>query len=498
MSFWTPQNIQRLTCGHWLHRPDDPHRPLTGVGIDSRTVAADQVFLAIRGERFDGHNFVCSAAEAGAAMAVVSHPPANNCGQLPLLKVEDTERALQDLAGAFRDVLSKGDTKVIAIVGSNGKTTTRNLVHAVLSNRYRGTQSPKSFNNHIGVPLTLLAASPSDNFTVVEIGTNHPGEIESLAGIVRPDAAVLTGVGREHLEFFGSIKAVTREETSVLRFLQPGGLAVVRLSELGDLQLPESVEVVRYGDQLCEGPLDLKPDEMVGNGRSGFWSFRLGSAWFNLSLVGRHNAVNALAAVAIGRQMGIDDMSIDKALRKVEPMPMRMEVQQGKAGILINDAYNANPDSMSAALEVLTSFDPPATTGRRVAILGNMLELGEHGPDAHRSIGDRIKALSDEPGRCIDMVITIGSLARKIAESLACHRSSGRIHKFDRCSDKLPEAVANLLRPSDVVLLKASRGVRLEQLVSAIAKKLKCADPLNESSQTPDCRTVVETHSWAK
>lgn len=441
-AFWTPANVALVTGGNWLTPPADSVRELAGVSIDTRTLRPGEAYVAIKGERFDGHHFVTQAAEAGAAMALVSCPPLapgeGTKPSVPLLLVDDTVDALQRLASAYRDVLAEAGTMVIAVAGSNGKTTTRHMLHTVLTHAGKtGTQSPKSFNNHIGVPLTLLAAGAGDHFVVVEIGSNHPGEVAALAKIVRPDVAVVVSIGREHLEFFGTLEAVTREELSVLEHVGRAGMALLPADELLPIDLTALDGLPRSPGRETRFDTDPGvPDD--------------------LPLLGGHNRRNAAAVAAIARWMGLDDAAIADGLRATEPVDGRMQLLRFGDVTVVHDAYNANPDSMRAAL---SSWGDLEAAGRRVVVLGDMFELGETGPVEHRGIGEEVEA---------DMVVTIGPLAMFIAEAASRRLGNERVHAFPQWTDVLPGEIATLLEPGDTVLLKASRGMRLERLIPAI------------------------------
>jgi len=518
MNFWTADNLRECAGGRWLSEPAAKAESalIAGVTTDSRAVKPGQAFFALEGEKFDGHDFLALAAKAGAALLFVSDAAkaeAAKTGKASIVLVDDTLVALQRLAGAYRDHLRACGTRVIAVVGSNGKTTTRNLIHAVLSSTLSGTQSPKSFNNHIGVPLTILAAgagsaqpehaatprkrtrraadSPraqADDFVVVEVGTNHPGEIDALAKIVRPDAVVVTSIGHEHMEFFKTLDGVAIEEASILPHVAPEGLAVIEGEAAMQFErlklIPDGLKAWTYGASpeavaaIYDGP--------VVEGQTQVFTTRGGKLTIRLPLLGVHNANNALAALLIGKWMGLEDDLIAAALGAVTPVEMRMNVSllgDGESGVLlVNDAYNANPSSVAAALHTAASLQTPSLSGRRVAVLGDMLELGEHGPDLHRMIGKLIAQLTppnlpDEPRSAespgFDRVILVGKLAFFIAESLAKSWPAQRIEVYPDWSDDLPQRVAASVRPGDMVLVKASRGMGLERIAKAIEAKFK-------------------------
>jgi UDP-N-acetylmuramoyl-tripeptide--D-alanyl-D-alanine ligase len=490
MYFWTPQTFSSVTGGRWLVPPADAGAPLAGLTTDSRGVKRGQAFLALKGEKFDGHDFLAQAG-ARAGLLIVADP-VKAAGAPPgaaCLLVPDTLAALQALARAYREVLGQAGTRVIAVAGSNGKTTTRSLIHAALSAGFRGTQSPKSFNNHIGVPLTLLAASRegqgADDFVAVEIGTNHPGEIEALGRLVGPDAAVLTSLGHEHMAFFGSLGAVAREESTILRHLRPGGagLAVIEAQALGQLRalglvppVSELPRLVSFG--AGQGDLRLEGVPVLDGSGGQTFSVR-GGPKIHLPLVGVHNAVNALAAVAVGRWMGLDDAGIARGLEQVQPVEMRLNLLRlGTAAepvVVLNDAYNANPDSVAAALATLRQMAPPLPGGRRVVILGDMLELGADGPELHRAVGRAVAAVGPEERDGFHLAVFVGKLAMFMAEAAARRWPPERLGAFPQWTPDLPQRVAELLRPGDLVLLKASRGVGLERLLPALRGRFPAA-----------------------
>jgi UDP-N-acetylmuramoyl-tripeptide--D-alanyl-D-alanine ligase len=437
-----------------------PRVEIAGLSTDSRTLKPGQVFLALKGERFDGHDKLAEAARAGSPLAIVDRaalpePPAG----LGLMRVADARRALLRIAAAYRRTLE--GTKVVAVAGSNGKTTTVRMIDAVLSQGWRGTASVKSFNNDIGVPMTVLAARPGDGYLVCEIGTNSPGEIGRLAEVVQPDVAVITSIGREHLEKLGSIEGVAREESHVLESVRRGGAGVYHADA------PHLGEII--------AALPNAPAAMIGFGESEAATVRVVSAteaWegvaftlndrtsFRTGLLGKHNAVNAAAVVAVGRRLGLDDARIAAGLAMVRGPEMRLERLEIGGVRVLNDAYNANPDSMRAGLDTLKAVGKGAR--RRIAVLGDMLELGDHSEREHRAIGDLLAKRLD-----LNLVVLVGSAMRAAAAALPDGRAVwapdlDEVHAAD---------VAALIRPGDLVFLKGSRRMRLERLVAAIRER---------------------------
>jgi len=447
MNYWTVKHLEEATAGVWLTQPNELN--ITGISTDSRAIKPGNVFVALKGENFDGHDHLDQAITRGACAAIVSREIPSS---IRLYKVDDTLAALQQLASHYRDALRNSGTKVIAVTGSNGKTTTRHLIHAVLSAQLSGSQSPNSFNNHIGVPLTLLAASPEDDFVVAEVGSNHPGEIKLLAKILCPDAAIITNIGTAHIGNFGSREAIADEKSNLLNTIEPDGLAVIPNDEpLLDQAIENIVDRVQImcigNDVQCTGQSSGMPAQLI---------VLAGGEHMDISLplLGEHNITNALVAIAIGQWLGLDSNTITDALAKIQPVDMRAQIIKRGDITFINDAYNANPDSMRCAINMLANIETP---GRRVAILGDMFELGDLGPDAHRAIGEQLVEL----GGRIDLVVLIGKLSMNAAHAL----SQEKVQTFVQYNDQLPRLVAAMLQPDDLVLIKASRGMALERLI---------------------------------
>jgi UDP-N-acetylmuramoyl-tripeptide--D-alanyl-D-alanine ligase len=438
---------------------------VSAVSTDSRSVGAGELFFAIPGDRFDGHDFVTQAFERGAAGAVVAaerfaevrtaieHAPARGAGTpLVLIQVDSTVAALGRLAAYHRKQLA---AEVIAIAGSNGKTTVKSMVDHILSARFRGRASPRSYNNHIGVPLTLLSADMSDEYLVVEIGTNHPGEVRWLASIARPDIAVITSIGEEHLEGFGDLSGVAREECSIVEELRPGGVAIVNAdhSEIRKLLPSGDFTVLRFGESsdaevLLNNVAYEHPWLIVRINRK--FDFRI-------AVPGRHNAWNVAAAVTVGRRLGFTHEEIAARLETYRPPPMRNEVFEQDGVTFINDAYNANPTSMLAAIHTLESM--PAT-GRRIAVIGGMRELGTRSRELHQNVLRRLTQ------SMIDVVLIVGGEYGEPASSAA----APQVLQFPDVP-AAASALGELVRPGDVVLIKASRGERLERVIEPLVNR---------------------------
>jgi len=424
-------------------------RTYTAVSTDTRTIGPGSLFVALRGERHDAHDFLARAAEAGARGAVVDHIPENGPSSLRYHVVPDTLVALGRLARFHRRRMG---ARVCAVAGSNGKTTTKEMVRHVLGARFHVHATPGNLNNLVGLPLTLLGAPSDVDVVIAEVGTNVPGEVAKLAAIAEPDAVVITTVSDEHLEGLGDLDGVLREETSILPWLPRNGPAVVgdEPPELGARasQLADDVHIAGFSDRaepIFRGfALDLDDE---GRAR-----FRWAGRDVALRLRGRHNGRNALIALAMGRLFGVEDERAIQALSRMEPQKMRGESRQFGDMLVIADCYNSNPGSLEAALDLLVSLP---RGGGRVAVLGSMLELGEHSGELHRAAARKALAAG------LDLIVATGAFAPAFREETADASrvvvEENALRAFDLMSVRL--------RGDEVVLLKGSRGVQLERLL---------------------------------
>lgn len=419
------------------------------VSTDSRAIAKGCVFVALHGEKFDGHQFLPQARERGAAVAIVDAASPAPAG-MTVVRVPDTRRALGQLARSIRRKIHR--TRVIAIAGSNGKTSTKNLLHAVLSRTLRGSASPKSFNNDIGVPATIFPVRDEDDYVILEIGTNHPGEVENLARIAEPDIAVITSIGEEHLEFFGDLDGVRRENAAVATGLRPGGLLIINGDDphLGDHLKNHAGPIIRFGFN-ADNDLVARDVRVTIDGAS----FTVDGRSYFVPTPARHFASNCLAVIAIARHFGLDYDTIRTGLAFSDASEMRMQKRVYGPVTVINDAYNANPTSMRASLETLAQIE---WDGRKIVVMGDMRELGEHTGRAHADTRDLAQKLA------FSQVFAVGS-----AFSRACENTSG-IECYPDSATAAAE-IAGRIEPGDLVLLKGSRGTKLEVVGDAIAAK---------------------------
>jgi UDP-N-acetylmuramoyl-tripeptide--D-alanyl-D-alanine ligase len=432
----------------------------TGVSIDSRTVKAGDCFFAIAGENFDGHDFLSDAFAKGTVCAVVNkNRVKGHAPQGTVLKVNDTVKALGDFAAEYR---RQAGYKVIAITGSVGKTTTRQIAFHVLSQHFRVYQSPKNFNNNIGLPLTLLGAEPEHQIVIAELGTNHPGEIMYLTRIAQPDIAVITNVSPAHLEGFGNLQTIAQEKLSITEELQPDGVLIInedvaKWTQDSNYQLP----VTNYQTKTFSTSkgCDYQVRNIIYKGTSS--SFTLNGTKIELPLPGPGNIENASAAWAICSQFGISIKDFARDIETVTGVLMRAEVLQIGTLTVINDCYNANPASMKNALDILSNLK----TGKKrrlVFVCGDMAELGQQSQALHTELGASIARAG------VQVLLTVGKFAKTTAEA-AEETAGGNLQV--KCFDDTLSACNNLLKfikDDDIILVKGSRSVKLELVIEKL------------------------------
>jgi len=444
-------------CGGTL-RKGGARGPVRRVSTDSRHAGAGDLFVALRGDRFDGHDFVAEVAAKGAVGAVVEASVMNVPADCALIQVENTRAALGRLAAQHRRQFS---LPVIAVGGSNGKTTTKELLAAVLSQRFPTLASEASFNNDIGVPLTLLRLEAEHRAAVLEVGTNHPGELSPLLKIIQPRLGVLTSLGREHLEHFGDMNGVVREEGALAEALPADGTLYFGADNAWgeDILRRTQATVVRAGfspdADWRASNVELARDGTTFEVHSPHRRF---CGRYRVPLLGRHQAVNALFAIAVGADLDLSPEEVRFGLESATPALWRMELREIRDVAYLMDCYNANADSMRAALDTLAALP---CQGRRLAVLGDMAELGTHAAAAHAEAGELAADAH------VEQLIVIGEQSSVTATAA---RRSG-LHRVLELGtvDAVVTALQNLVRPGDLVLLKASRRFRLERVVEALA-----------------------------
>jgi len=455
---WTLAYVKDLVQGDLLS--EDAGLKVIGVATDSRTIRPGELFVALRGENFDGADFVADAASRGARAALVAHevPEA-----VPQILVPDTLDALRRLARARRAEFRGG---VVAVTGSCGKTTTKDLIGAVLARKFQVRVSPGNFNNEIGVPLSILALEPGEEVLVLELGVSAPGEMAPLAEAAGPTVAVITNVAPTHLEFFGDVASVRREKMTLLRYVRPGGTAVLNADDplVGAMaaEMVNGLKVVTFG---LGAEAALRAADLANEGFAGSRFTLPGGAPVALSLPGRFNVLNALAAAAVGRVFGVPEAEVAAALATYRAGRLRSSVvTDGRGVTFFVDCYNSSPEAAKAALAFVAEAPAP---GRRVAVLGDMLELGAAAEAAHRGVGEFAAAAG------FDVVVGFGPGGRLIAEGArAADRPPEAVCVFDD-REGLASYLRTELHPGDVVVVKASRAVRLENVLEAAGVKLE-------------------------
>lgn len=420
------------------------------VSTDTRSLPPGALFVALRGERFDAHDFLQQAADAGASGAVVERIPEGAPEGLVYYLVPDTLEALGRLARYRR---RERDGRVCAITGTNGKTSTKEMVRAVLACGYRVHATTGNLNNLVGAPLTLLRTPLGTGAMVVEVGTNEPGEIGRLAAIVEPDAAIITSVAEGHLEGLGSVEGVLEEKVSLLGGLPRGGVALVGEEPPVLAERARSFgHRVRVAGWTGRADPDLRAEDVVLD-EEGRVRFRWRGHEVRLRFRGRHHARNALLALGIGEEWGIDPGPAIRALEEVEPMGMRGEIRRIGGLTVIVDCYNSNPASLDAALDLLISMPPQ---GGRVAVVGTMRELGPATENLHRRAAEALA------GADVDLILATGEFAAAFAP--LADALGRRVLVADDPVEAYP-ALAQRLTGREVILLKGSRGVELERLL---------------------------------
>jgi UDP-N-acetylmuramoyl-tripeptide--D-alanyl-D-alanine ligase len=425
-----------------------------GYSIDSRTLNPGDLFIAISGERFDGHNYVQTALEKGAVGAIVETGKKIEGDPLRLLQVEDSLKALQLLGAAARRLWGK---PLLAVTGSAGKTTTKEILAHILSTRFRVMKSSGNLNNHIGLPLQLLKLEAEHDVGVVEMGMNHAGEIRALGELAHHDLAVVTTVAPVHLEFFGSLAEIARAKYEIIETLHPGGVAVLNADDEYVSQFGRDFngKVVTFGIRRSA---DVTAQKIKLNGAEGStFELVVGSVGepVTFPLVGEHNIYNALGAAAAAMERGISPSQAAAALSSIAPPDKRGQVLHLHGATIINDCYNSNPRALEAMIDTLASMKAE----RRILVVGEMLELGSTAESLHRECGKHAAE------KKIDMVIGVRGMARAVAVA-AC--GSGTQAQFVETPEQAGEWLARNLRPGDAVLLKASRGVKLERALEVL------------------------------
>lgn len=446
------REIEKAVHGVWWN-PREGAEEVASVTTDSRSVPSGSLFVPIVGEKFDGHRFIGAALDSGAAGVLCAKLPQDLRPDKFYIKVADTRLALKDLARHYRE---KFAIPVVQITGSVGKTTTKDMIAAVLAQKYRVLKTAENFNNDIGVPLTLLRLDHSHQAAVIETGMNHFGEIRYLGEMVRPDIAVISNIGDAHIEFLGSREGILKAKAEILENLRPGGTVILNGDDALLNTLTPPFETLRCGQgENCA----YRVTEIADHGVDGITCcLTTPREEYHLTIPapGEHMVYSASMAAAIGEKLGLTAAEIARGVACYAPTGSRMRVLRlAEERTVLDDCYNANPQSVAAALEILAKTD----CAQRVAVLGDMGELGELTAQAHYNMG----ALAVMLG--IDLVIAIGTHAARIAEGVEC--SGGQVQHFATKEEALPTIRAQLT-PQTAMLIKASHAMRFGQLVEAL------------------------------
>lgn len=429
---------------------------IQGVAIDSRKATNGQLFVPFKGENTDGHQYIRQAINQGAAAALWQKDRPNPPEDLPVLVVEDTLKALQQLAKAYREEL---DVKVIGITGSNGKTTTKDMTASLLSRKFKVQKTEGNFNNHIGLPLTILSLKEDTEAAVIEMGMSSKGEIDLLTKIASPDVAIITNIGEAHLQDLGSREAIAEAKLEIINGLAADGTLIYHGDEplLKEALKETELKTETFGLEAENDMYPLSVQTLQDGSR--FKANKAPDMEFFLPIIGRHNVLNAMAAMLAAHKMGLTFEEMKIGLTSVELTKMRMEMKDGMKGTkIINDAYNASPTSMKAAIELAEKM--PGFK-RKILVLGDMLELGLDEELFHYQVGQTVE------GEAIDYLFTLGRLGQFIAAGAKNSLGEDRIFAF---SDKheLIEKLKSIVASGDLIVVKASRGVRLEEVVEAL------------------------------
>jgi UDP-N-acetylmuramoyl-tripeptide--D-alanyl-D-alanine ligase len=448
------EQIVRWSNGQLL--AGDAATMVTNICTDSRSMKAGDLFLALRGANFDGHQFLTEAAARGAIGAVIERETATLPSQFALLKVNDALQALQQISAGYRRAMP---ARIVCVTGSNGKTSTKDLIASVLRERFQITRTEGNLNNHIGLPITMLRLRPSDDVGVFEIGMNHPGEIAPLAALAQPDVGVITNIGIAHIEHMGSREAIAQEKGMLAEALPPSGTVVLSAADsfTPSIAARTKADVIRCG---LNADADIRATDL----RQDFsgMKFRLHafgrSVDAQLPVLGEHMVHNATLAAGVGHVFGMSLEECAVGFPNLQLTKGRLEMKVVRGIQVLDDSYNANPDSVKAALLTLSQM---SSNGRRIAVLGRMGELGVESERGHRAVGQTASDLG------LDCVITVGDEAALIADEAW----RGGVEKVVKATD-LDEAVKALreyTHAGDLVLVKGSRSSKMERVVEGLA-----------------------------
>lgn len=450
------KEIQNMVKGYG-HKDDNSDIIIHGVSTDTRTIKKGQLYVPIKGEKFDGHDFINAAIDNGAVASLWCKSVPIPDTDIPLIFVDDTLTAIQMLSKEYRNEIN---VKVIGVTGTNGKTSTKDILGSILKTKYKTFKTKGNLNNQLGVPLTLLSLDEDTEMAVIEMGMSSLGEIEVLTKIASPDAAIITNIGNAHLEELKTRDNIIKAKLEIVIGLNPDGLFVHNGDDeslkdaVKELNIKQKTET--FGEKL-DNDYTFK---IISNDKTGI-SFEIKndeSKTLFLPMLGNHQIYNAIAAIAVARHFGLSYELIEKGLLNIELTSMRSELINGSNFDILNDSYNSNPESTKAALKTMYSLKDYS---QKIVVFGDMLELGEEEINMHREIGEIID-LNE-----IDYLFTFGDLAKHGADAALTRTNETRVLSF---SDKssLVEAIRKVIKDNSIILLKASRGMRLEEVANAL------------------------------
>ncbi len=450
------KEIEKMTGGYGLSKENE-NIIIQGVSTDSRQMKADQLFIPIIGEQFNGHRFIKEAIAKGAIAAIWSKDEPIPNIDFPFILVDDTLSAIQKLAKSYREQLR---VKVIGITGSNGKTSTKDILASLLKTRYKTQKTFGNLNNHLGVPLTILRLDEDTEMAVIEMGTSNLGEIELLTSITSPDVAIITNIGEAHLDELKAIENIVQAKLEILKGLNPNGLFVYfgdcpLLSEkIKDMNI--NFKTITFGKDLSNTYIPRL--ETVTESGISFSLDKFHCPSFFLPMLGKHQMYNATAAITAARYFGVSIEQIQEGLSSVEVTGMRNELIYTKKCTILNDSYKSNPTSLMAALETLYSVK---NYNQKIAVLGDMIGLGIDEINMHREIGAQIDLNQ------VDYLFTMGPLASYIANAAKSRFPKSKVFSFTD-KDQLIQKLKRIIKGQSIVLIKGSRALKLEEIVEAL------------------------------
>ena len=456
MKYMTLQAMAEACHGIYIGNPEDAKKEVTAITTDSRKAEPGGVFAAIRGERVDGHDFIPGVLKKGALCVISEKQPVTEQGNY--IVVEDTIQALGAIAGYYREQLG---IPVVGVTGSVGKTSTKEMIASVLAQKYRTLKTAGNFNNNLGLPLTIFRLTEQDEIAVLEMGISHFGEMHELARIAKPDTCVITNIGQCHLEFLGDRDGVLRAKSEIFDFLPEDGHIILNGEDdkLSAIREVKGIRPVFFGFEKEDG---VWADHVQAQGLAGI-SCQIhtpqGSFDVTVPIPGLHMVLNALAGTAVGLQYGLTLAQIQAGIESLQPVAGRFHIIQTDDYTIIDDCYNANPVSMKSSLSVLAD-----ALGRKVAILGDMGELGTNEQELHREVGSYAASLD------IDRFLTVGPLARYIADGILAEHPEADVICYENLQKFLHDLNRQLVK-GDTILVKASHFMHFEKLVENLTGK---------------------------